>query len=114
MSEPFQPASHWPDDPDDPVDPVDLVNPVDPVDSAGSADPVGRAPWVPPGPSGSTLTAPPTPAQVSAPHAGIAEGLAAAAAGLGELDGLPVGEHVARFDAVHAILQDALTAIDSV
>jgi hypothetical protein len=51
---------------------------------------------------------------VSAPHAGIAEGLAAAAAGLGELDGLPVGEHVARFDAVHAILQDALTAIDSV
>lgn len=108
MSEPFQPASRWLDDP------VDPARSVDSADSADSADPVGRAPSVPAGPSGLTVSAQPTPAQFSAPHAGIAEGLAAAAAGLGELDGLPVGEHVARFDAVHAILQDALTAIDSV
>ena len=38
----------------------------------------------------------------------------AAMAGLGELDALPVAEHVARFDAVHSALSDALSAIDKV
>jgi hypothetical protein len=29
-----------------------------------------------------------------------------------DLDGVPVAEHVARFDAVHRALTDALSAID--
>ncbi|MGJ7906323.1 hypothetical protein ACOQFL_07575 [Actinopolyspora sp. H202] len=33
-------------------------------------------------------------------------------AGLRELDGLPVSEHVARFDAVHDALTDALNRAD--
>jgi hypothetical protein len=35
-------------------------------------------------------------------------------AGLVELDALPVDEHVARFDAVHSALSDALSSIDKV
>jgi hypothetical protein len=38
----------------------------------------------------------------------------AAMAGLAELDPLPVAEHVARFDAVHSALSDALSSIDKV
>lgn len=52
--------------------------------------------------------------RVAEPYAGIPAELAAGAADLGDLDGLPAGEHVARYEAVHAALQDALTAIDSV
>ena len=40
--------------------------------------------------------------------------IAAAAACLDDLDELPVGDHVARFDAVHSELQDALASIDEV
>lgn len=35
-----------------------------------------------------------------------------AVAGLDELDGLPVADHVARFDAVHVALNVALSTID--
>jgi len=35
-----------------------------------------------------------------------------AMAGTDELDGVPVAEHVARFDAVHQALTDALSSID--
>ncbi|HEV2778646.1 MAG TPA: hypothetical protein VGX25_04525 [Actinophytocola sp.] len=35
-----------------------------------------------------------------------------AVAGLDELDELPVAEHVARYDAVHAALNAALSTID--
>lgn len=38
----------------------------------------------------------------------------AAVAGLAGLDALPVAEHVARFDAVHSALADALSSIDKV
>ncbi|HWC84236.1 MAG TPA: hypothetical protein VG756_30135 [Pseudonocardiaceae bacterium] len=38
----------------------------------------------------------------------------AAADGVAELDDLPVAEHVARFDAVHAALTDALSSVDKV
>ncbi|HWE91978.1 MAG TPA: hypothetical protein VG317_21125 [Pseudonocardiaceae bacterium] len=37
-----------------------------------------------------------------------------AVAALDELDQLPVAEHVARFDAAHAALADALASIDQV
>lgn len=40
--------------------------------------------------------------------------LAAAAAALGELDGLPVADHVARYDALHGELSEALAAIDGI
>jgi hypothetical protein len=40
--------------------------------------------------------------------------LAATVAGLDDLGELPVGEHVARYDAVHGELQDALASIDGV
>ena len=36
----------------------------------------------------------------------------AALAGIADLDGVPLAEHVARFDAVHRTLADALSAID--
>ena len=35
-----------------------------------------------------------------------------AVAGIADLDDVPVAEHVARFDAVHQALADALSAID--
>jgi hypothetical protein len=44
------------------------------------------------------------------PRAGIDE----AVTGLGELDQLPLAEHVERFDAVHTELTVALSSIDKV
>ena len=41
-------------------------------------------------------------------------GLAGSVAALDELADLPVAEHVARYDAVHGELSDALTSIDGV
>jgi hypothetical protein len=38
----------------------------------------------------------------------------ASAAELDRLDGLPVAEHVARYDALHGTLSEALAAIDGV
>lgn|GEM_PF-3832491 len=35
-----------------------------------------------------------------------------AVAATSDLDGVPVAEHVARFDTVHRALSDALSAID--
>jgi hypothetical protein len=35
-----------------------------------------------------------------------------AMAGIADLDQIPVADHVARFDAVHRALADALSAID--
>ena len=35
-------------------------------------------------------------------------------AGIADLDEVPVADHVARFDAVHRALADALAAIDGV
>ena len=68
----------------------------------------------PPDPSADAPPAMVTADSVPAVHTSVAAGLAAAAAGLADLDRSPVGEHVARYDAVHATLQDALTAVDSV
>lgn len=42
------------------------------------------------------------------------EAVRAAADGVAELDHLPVAEHVARFDAVHSALTEALSSIDRV
>ncbi len=36
------------------------------------------------------------------------------AAGLDQLDDLPVADHVARYDALHGTLSEALAAIDGV
>jgi hypothetical protein len=33
---------------------------------------------------------------------------------LGELEGLPTGEHVAVYDGVHRLLQDALADLDGI
>jgi hypothetical protein len=41
-------------------------------------------------------------------------GIASALEGLQDLDELPVGEHVARFNAVHEALTAALASIDEV
>jgi hypothetical protein len=46
--------------------------------------------------------------------AGTVVAVEASVAALGELDDLPVGEHVARYDALHGELSDALAAIDGV
>ena len=43
----------------------------------------------------------------------VGDGTAAEAA-LAELDGLPVSEHVARYDALHGELSEALAAIDGI
>ena len=60
---------------------------------------------------------------VGADHLSVAAGLAAAAAELkdavdyaelADLEEAPVDHHVARYDAVHARLQDALTSVDTV
>jgi hypothetical protein len=40
--------------------------------------------------------------------------LTASAAALEQLDGLPVAGHVARYDALHGELSEALAAIDGV
>ena len=42
----------------------------------------------------------------------LTESLGESAAGLDELEGLPVGEHIERYDELHAQLQDALSSID--
>jgi hypothetical protein len=42
------------------------------------------------------------------PAAGVDEALA----GITDLDQIPVADHVARFDAVHRALAEALSAID--
>jgi hypothetical protein len=58
---------------------------------------------------------PPTPAvPPPADAAGTVAALAATTTGLAELDTLPVGEHVARYDALHGELSEALAAIDGV
>jgi len=44
----------------------------------------------------------------------VVEALAAAAAALDQLDGLPVADHVARYDALHGELSDALATIDGI
>jgi hypothetical protein len=44
----------------------------------------------------------------------VAGALAGSAAALEELDGLPVAEHVARYDALHGELSEALAAIDGI
>lgn len=71
-----------------------------------------------------TIAPPPEPGRASPPtvpadsagadHLSVAAGLAAAAAELADLEEAPVDQHVARYDAVHARLQDALTSVDSV
>lgn len=53
------------------------------------------------------------PAQPVQGAAGV-PGVEAAVARLGELDELPVGAHVARYDALHGELSAALAAIDGV
>lgn len=78
----------------------------------------GPPPSAPPAPA-----APPVPPPADASRAGT--GVAGSAAGtagvlegsvarLGDLDALPVGEHVARYDALHGELSEALAAIDGV
>jgi hypothetical protein len=67
----------------------------------------GPPPSAPPAPP-----APPVPPPVDAP--GAVAALAAAGTRLAELDTLPVGEHVARYDALHGELSEALAAIDGV
>jgi hypothetical protein len=52
------------------------------------------------------------PAEEAAPA--VVDDLTAAAAALGELDGLPVADHVARYDALHGELSEALAAIDGI
>jgi hypothetical protein len=60
-------------------------------------------------------TAQPGPAAAAATAAAAAEPpakVAAALAKLDVLDGRPVGEHVAVYDEVHRLLQDALASLD--
>ena len=42
-----------------------------------------------------------------------AAGIDAAVAGTDSLEGIPLAEHVGRFDAVHAALNEALSRIDT-
>ncbi|HEY6745718.1 MAG TPA: hypothetical protein VI357_08355 [Mycobacteriales bacterium] len=78
-------------------------------------------PGPPPG-GPATPPAPPVPPPPGTPGAqaltGSAAGtvalLEASVAGLADLDTLPVGEHVARYDALHGELSEALAAIDGV
>ena len=51
-------------------------------------------------------------AQQGAPT--VVGALAPSAAALEELDSLPVTEHVARYDAMHGELSEALAAIDGI
>lgn len=68
-----------------------------------------------PGPPPSAPPAPETPpAEASRPVAGTVRVLEGSVARLGDLDALPVGEHVARYDALHGELSEALAAIDGV
>ncbi|WP_341771354.1 hypothetical protein [Amycolatopsis granulosa] len=65
--------------------------------------PIPQPPRPVPGP-------PPAPAVPADPSAGIEEAMAA----LDDLDRVPLGEHVDRFDAVHSALTSALSSIDKV
>ncbi|HEX6756379.1 MAG TPA: hypothetical protein VF109_10600 [Mycobacteriales bacterium] len=78
-----------------PADPAGPAGRLDPADPAGPAGPVGRV-----GGEGAL------PGEVG--------GLAGEVAGLDELAELPVAEHVARYDALHGRLSDALSSIDGV
>lgn len=55
-----------------------------------------------------------TPGQVEPQHTDPRAGIDEAVARLGELDQLPLSEHVERFDAVHTELTVALSSIDKV
>lgn len=48
------------------------------------------------------------------PRDTIVEQVEQAVRRLSDLDGLPITEHVARFEATHAALTDALSSIDKV
>jgi hypothetical protein len=63
-----------------------------------------------PGPAWARSEDPPRPGPPPDPTAEIDH----AVAGLDELTELPVAEHVARFDAVHAALTNALSSVDQV
>jgi hypothetical protein len=71
-----------------------------------------------PGPRPGPPTPGPRPGPPAAPGrpdaSGTVASVQAAVATLDELDELPVGEHVARYDALHGRLSDALAAIDGV
>ncbi|MFB9908322.1 hypothetical protein [Allokutzneria oryzae] len=57
----------------------------------------------------------PTPMALATPSAAFtAESIDAALVGIDDLEAVPLAEHVGRFDAVHAALTDALSAIDRV
>jgi hypothetical protein len=56
--------------------------------------------------------APGGPAEEAAPA--VVGDLAAAAAALDDLDGFPVADHVARYDALHGELSEALAAVDGI
>ncbi len=53
------------------------------------------------------------PEEPTATDGPIDEGIDEALAGTESLDRVPLTEHVARFDAVHTALNDALTRIDT-
>ncbi|HZB50017.1 MAG TPA: hypothetical protein VE547_13070, partial [Mycobacteriales bacterium] len=67
---------------------------------------------------GAPAGAEPGPGEASAEGAagvpGVVAALAASAAALDGLADLPVGEHVARYDALHGELSGALAAIDGI
>lgn len=48
----------------------------------------------------------------SAGESAVEDAVEAAVAGTADLEDVPVGEHVARFDAVHKAMSHALSAID--
>jgi hypothetical protein len=56
----------------------------------------------------------PGPPPTAVPGPGPVARVEAAVAELDQLDELPVAEHVARYDALHGTLSDALAAIDGV
>lgn len=62
----------------------------------------------------STTAGPVRSAPLPGPPPDGAQAISFAMAGLDGLDDLPVAEHVARFDAVHVALTEALSAIDKV
>lgn len=66
-----------------------------------------------PGPPPSAPPAPESP-PADATAVGTVAVLERSVVGLGDLDALPVGEHVARYDALHGELSEALAAIDGV
>lgn len=67
-----------------------------------------------PGPRPGPPGAGPQPGAPAGDSAGTVAALESTVAGLADLDTLPVGEHVARYDALHGELSEALAAIDGV